>query len=104
MEFRFGIVGSSGNGISSEIPVETSSVAMVVPSSPIPFGASVGAATMTSLSMPSSIFGSALDPFPDSKPQGITPSIIRTRFSDRLWLRPRQSTLDRTRAFPHWST
>ncbi|VFQ79646.1 unnamed protein product [Cuscuta campestris] len=67
MEFGFGIMGSSGNGISSEIPVETSSVAMVVPSSPLPFGASVGAATMTSFSMPSSIFGSAPRPIPGLK-------------------------------------
>ncbi|VFQ80917.1 unnamed protein product [Cuscuta campestris] len=70
MEFGFGIVGSSGNGISSEAPVETSSVAMVVPSSLLPFESSVGAATMTSFSMPSSIFGSAPRPIPGIETTG----------------------------------
>ncbi|VFQ91446.1 unnamed protein product [Cuscuta campestris] len=56
--------------MSSEIPVETSSVAMVVPSSPLPFGSSVGAATMTSFLMPSSIFGSAPRPIPGLETTG----------------------------------
>ncbi|VFQ88754.1 unnamed protein product [Cuscuta campestris] len=73
MEFGIGIAGSSGNGMSSEAPVETSSVAMVVPSSPLPFGASVGAATMTSFSMPSSIFGSAPRPIPGLETTGDHP-------------------------------
>ncbi|VFQ84324.1 unnamed protein product [Cuscuta campestris] len=59
--------------MSSEIPVETSSVAMVVPSSPLPFGASVGAATMTSFAMPSSIFGSAPRPIPGLETTGDNP-------------------------------
>ncbi|VFQ64310.1 unnamed protein product [Cuscuta campestris] len=59
--------------MSSEIPVETSSVAMVVPSSPLPFGASVGAATMTSFAMPSSIFGSAPRPIPGLETTGDHP-------------------------------
>ncbi|VFQ76725.1 unnamed protein product [Cuscuta campestris] len=73
MEFGFGIAGSSGNGMSSEVPVETTSVAMVVPSSPLPFGSSVGAATMTSFSMPSSIFGSAPRPIPGLETTGDYP-------------------------------
>ncbi|VFQ70941.1 unnamed protein product [Cuscuta campestris] len=73
MEFGFGITGSSGNGMSSEVPVETTSVAMVVPSSPLPFGSSVGAATMTSFSMPSSIFGSAPRPIPGLETTGDYP-------------------------------
>ncbi|VFQ83900.1 unnamed protein product [Cuscuta campestris] len=70
MEFGFSIVGSFGNGMSSEIPVQTSKVAMVVPSSPLPFGSSVGAATMTSISMLSSIFGSAPRPIPGLETMG----------------------------------
>ncbi|VFQ59822.1 unnamed protein product [Cuscuta campestris] len=73
MEFGFGIAGSSGNGMSSEIPVETSSVAMVVPSSPLPFGSSVGAITMMSFSMPNSIFGSAPRPIPGLETTGDYP-------------------------------
>ncbi|VFQ61851.1 unnamed protein product [Cuscuta campestris] len=56
--------------MSSEVPVETSSVAMVVPSSPLPLESSVGAATMTSFSMPSSIFGSAPRPIPGLETTG----------------------------------
>ncbi|VFQ73287.1 unnamed protein product [Cuscuta campestris] len=67
------MVVPSGKGMSSEIPVETSSVAMVVPSSPLPFRASVGAATMTSFSMPSSIFGSAPRPIPGLETTGDHP-------------------------------
>ncbi|VFQ83878.1 unnamed protein product [Cuscuta campestris] len=59
--------------MSSEVPVETSSVALVVPSSPLPFGSSVGAATMTSFSMPSSIFGSAPQPIPGLETTGSYP-------------------------------
>ncbi|VFQ94558.1 unnamed protein product [Cuscuta campestris] len=73
MEFGFGIVGSSDNRISCEIPVETSSVAMAVPSSPLSFGASVGAATMTSFSMPSSIFRTAPRPIPGLETTGDRP-------------------------------
>ncbi|VFQ69424.1 unnamed protein product [Cuscuta campestris] len=73
MEFGFGIAGSSGNGMSSEVPVETISVAMVVPSSPLPFESSVGAATITSFSMPSLIFGSAPRPIPRLETTGDYP-------------------------------
>ncbi|VFQ77106.1 unnamed protein product [Cuscuta campestris] len=59
--------------MSSEVPVETTSVAMVVPSSPLPFGSSVRAATMTSFSMPSSIFGSAPRPIPGLETTGVYP-------------------------------
>ncbi|VFQ68998.1 unnamed protein product [Cuscuta campestris] len=73
MEFRFGIAGSFGNGMSSEVPIETSSVAMVVRSSPLPFGSSVGGATMTSFSMPSLIFRAAPRPIPGLEPTGSHP-------------------------------
>ncbi|VFQ83088.1 unnamed protein product [Cuscuta campestris] len=73
MEFGFGIAGSSDSGMSSEVPVETTSVAMVVPYTPLPFGSSVGAATMTSFSMPSSIFGSAPRPIPRHETTGDNP-------------------------------
>ncbi|VFQ77009.1 unnamed protein product [Cuscuta campestris] len=56
--------------MSSEAPVETSLVTMVVSSSPLPFGSSVGAATMTSFSMLSSIFGSSPQPIPRLETMG----------------------------------
>ncbi|VFQ65106.1 unnamed protein product [Cuscuta campestris] len=46
---------------------------MVVSSSPLPFGSSVGATTMTSFSMPSSIFGSAPRPIPGLETTGDYP-------------------------------
>ncbi|VFQ83562.1 unnamed protein product [Cuscuta campestris] len=61
---------------------------MVLPSSPLPFGASVGAATMTSFSMPSSIFGSAPRPIPGLETTGDHPVVRPISVPANLVQRP----------------